>query len=331
MDRRKQQSMSRTGNVNRKTSQRSVPIGRPIANTQMYILDSHLQPVPIGITGELYIGGVNVARGYLNRPALTAEKFLPDPFFNHGKTSPYSPLPLPTPHLYKTGDLARYRPDGAIDYLGRLDHQVKLRGFRIELGEIETVLVQHPTVQAAIVIDREMALGDKQLVAYVVALPGQTIVPQDLQAFLHQQLPEYMVPAAVVTLDALPVNANGKLDRKALPAPEQRQFDQKPFVAPQTLTEKTLAGIWQDVLGLEQVSIHDNFLELGGHSLLATQVVSRSRSLFQVDLSLRHLFESPTVVALATVIEQLQSSSPSMPTIGAISRSARRVKRSSLQ
>jgi acyl carrier protein len=165
----------------------------------------------------------------------------------------------------------------------------------------------------------------------VVALPGQTIVPQDLQAFLHQQLPEYMVPAAVVTLDALPVNANGKLDRKALPAPEQRQFDQKPFVAPQTLTEKTLAGIWQDVLGLEQVSIHDNFLELGGHSLLATQVVSRSRSLFQVDLSLRHLFESPTVGALATVIEQLQSSSPSMPTIGAISRSARRVKRSSLQ
>ncbi|MBD1865229.1 MULTISPECIES: non-ribosomal peptide synthetase [Trichocoleus] len=303
--------------------QRSVPIGRPIANTQMYVLDSQLQPVPIGIVGELYIGGVNVARGYLNRPELTAERFIHDPFVGNGE-------PPPTPRLYKTGDLACYRPDGAIDYLGRIDHQVKLRGFRIELGEIESVLTQHPTVQAAIVIDRETALGDKQLVAYVVALPGQTILSQDLQAFLHQQLPEYMVPAAVVTLDTLPVNANGKLDRKALPAPEQTQSE-TPFVAPQTLIEKTLAGIWQDVLGLEQISIHDNFLELGGHSLLATQVISRSRSLFQVDISLRHLFESPTVTALATVIEQLQGSSSVVPAIGAISRSARRVKRSSLQ
>ncbi|MBD2036129.1 AMP-binding protein, partial [Leptolyngbya sp. FACHB-321] len=291
---------------------------------------AQLQSVPIGITGELYIGGVNVARGYLNRPALTAERFLPDPFFKLGKNHPTLHSPLPTPHLYKTGDLARYRPDGAIDYLGRIDHQVKLRGFRIELGEIEAVLAQHLTVQTAIVIDRETALGDKQLVAYVVALPGQTIVPHDLQAFLHQKLPEYMVPTAVVTLNALPVNANGKLDRKALPAPEQMPSEH-PFVAPQTLTEKALAGIWQDVLDLEQISIHDNFLELGGHSLLATQVVSRSRSLFQVDVSLRHLFESPTIAALATVIEQLQSSSSPVPTIGAISRSARRVKRSSLQ
>jgi amino acid adenylation domain-containing protein len=304
---------------------RSVPIGRPIANTQIYVLDSHLQPVPIGVVGELYIGGVNVARGYLNRPALTAEKFIPNPFQSRSQT-------LGTSTLYKTGDLARYRPDGAIDYLGRIDHQVKIRGFRIELGEIETVLSTHPTVQTVVVVDRETALGDKQLVAYVVALPGETIVPQDLQAFLHQQLPEYMVPTAVVVLNTLPVNANGKLDRKALPAPEQVHTEKTPFVAPRTPVEEALASIWQDVLGVEHVSIHDNFLELGGHSLLATQVVSRSRSLFQVDVSLRHLFESPTVAELAAIIEQLQSgSSPPPTTIGTISRSGRRVKRSSLQ
>jgi amino acid adenylation domain-containing protein len=306
-------------------NQTVVPIGRPIANTQIHLLDQHLQPVPIGVVGELYIGGVNVARGYLNRPELTQERFIPDPY--PSPLTPYSSL------LYKTGDLARYRPDGSIEYLGRIDHQVKIRGFRIELGEIAAVLAQHAAVREAIAIDRETTSGDKQLVAYLIA--AQALMPetQELQAFLQQHLPEYMIPAAFVWLETFPVTANGKLDRQALPNPEPIALELKDsFVAPRTPVEVTLAGIWQEVLGLPQVGVHDNFLALGGHSLLATQVISRSRSSFQVEISLRHLFESPTIAALATAIEHLQKSSPALRSspIGAVSRDARRVKRSAL-
>lgn len=308
---------------------RTVPIGRPIANTQIYLLDAQLQPVPVGVPGELYIGGVNVARGYLNRPELTAERFIANPFpILPGMTT----RPDWSDRLYKTGDLARYCPNGAIEYLGRLDHQVKLRGFRIELGEIEAVLGQYPTVQAVVVLDQEMASGDRQLVAYVVPVAEKVIVPYDLQAFLQRKLPDYMVPSAFVTLDQLPITANGKLDRKALPAPESLQPHLgSQFVAPRTPIETALAAIWQEVLEVEVVGIHDHFLELGGHSLLATQVISRSRHLLQVELSFRHLFEAPTIAELALVIEQLQgmASSPNR-SISPVSRDARRIKRSAL-
>ncbi|MBL1175482.1 amino acid adenylation domain-containing protein [Pantanalinema sp. GBBB05] len=307
----------------------TVPIGHPISNTQIYLLDSQLQPVPVGVPGELYIGGVNVARGYLNRPELTAERFIANPLpILPGMTT----RPAWSDRLYKTGDLARYRPDGAIEYLGRIDHQVKIRGFRIELGEIEAVLGQYPTVRTVVVLDREMASGDRQLVAYVVPVAEKVIVPYDLQAFLQRKLPEYMVPSAFVTLDQLPVTANGKLDRKALPVPEALQSHLgSQFVAPRTTTERALAVIWQEVLELEQVGIHDHFLELGGHSLLVTQVISRSRQAFQVELAFRHLFEAPTIAELAVVIEELQSTASSRTSsITALSRDARRIKRSVL-
>ncbi|MGI0489248.1 amino acid adenylation domain-containing protein [Pantanalinema rosaneae CENA516] len=307
---------------------RTVPIGRPIANTQIYLLDQQLQPVPVGIPGELYIGGVNVARGYLNRPELTAERFIANPLpMLPGMTT----RPAWSDRLYRTGDLGRYRPDGAIEYLGRIDHQVKIRGFRIELGEIEAVLGQYPTVQAVVVLDRETASGDRQLVAYVVPVAEKMIVPSDLQAFLQRKLPEYMVPSAFVTLEQLPMTANGKLDRHALPAPEPLlPHSGQPFVPPRTPTETTLAAIWQEVLEVKQVGIHDHFLELGGHSLLATQVISRSRHLLQVDLSFRHLFEAPTIAELAVVVERLQSTASSHSSIPTLSRDARRMKRSAL-
>jgi amino acid adenylation domain-containing protein len=274
------------------------PIGRPISNTQVYILDTQMQPVPIGIPGELYIGGVGLAQGYLNRPELTTEKFIPNPFSN-----------VPGARLYKTGDLARYLTDGNIEYLGRLDDQVKIRGFRIELGEIEAVLGQHPAVRKTVVIVREDIPGNKRLVAYVVVnqLTAPTI-PQ-LQQFLKQKLPEYMVPSAIVLLDALPLTPNGKIDRRALPAPDAvRSEGEAAYAAPRTPVEEMLAGIWADVLGVNQVGIHDNFFELGGHSLLATQLVSRLRDTFCVELPLRGLFESPTVVELAERIEAVHRS-----------------------
>lgn len=268
----------------------SVAIGRPIANTQIYLLDPHLQPVPIGVPGELYIGGDGVARGYLNRSDLTAQRFIPNPFSDRQGN-----------RLYKTGDLARYLPDGNIEYLGRIDYQVKIRGFRIELGEIETVMRQHPAVREAIAIVREQP--QKSLVAYVV--PNQHPAPaiNDLRSFLKERLPEYMVPAAFVLMDALPLTANGKVDRQALPTPEGERPVEGTFVAANTPLEEMLAGIWTQILGLEQVGIHDNFFELGGHSLLATQAISQVRQTFQVEIPLRRLFEAPTVAELAKQIE----------------------------
>jgi amino acid adenylation domain-containing protein len=275
----------------------SIPIGRPIANTQLYILDSQLQPVPIGVPGELYIGGAGLARGYLNRPDLTVEKFIPNPFSAE-----------PGSRLYKTGDLARYLSDGEIEFLGRIDHQVKIRGFRVELGEIETLLRQHPAVREAAVLARESPETGKRLVAYLVSKEESRPLVSELRGFLKQKLPDYMIPSVVAFLEALPRTSNGKVDRRALPAPEQNRPEQEnPFVPPSTVAEKTIAEIWARVLKVDRVGIHDNFFELGGHSLLAIEIVSRLRDVFQIDLPLRSLFENPAVAALAAQIAETKA------------------------
>lgn len=261
------------------------PIGRAIANMQIYILDRHLQPLPIGVPGELYIGGVAIARSYINSPELTAEKFIPNPFAKDGS------------RLYKTGDRARYLPDGNIEFLGRIDNQVKVRGFRIELGEIETVLAAHPQVREAVVIAIDQP-GNKRLVAYIV--PKQHLDISELISYLKQKLPDYMLPSAFVKLlDALPLTPSGKTDRRALPAPLSRERNVSTnLIPPRTATEEVLTGIWSDVLGLEQVGIYDNFFALGGHSLLAMQVIARLRETFKVELPISCLFDYPTVVEL---------------------------------
>ena len=271
----------------------AVPIGRPIPNAQVYILDDLLRLLPIGVAGDLYIGGVGMARGYVRRPDLTAEKFIPDPFSGE-----------PGARLYKTGDIARYRPDGNIEFLGRTDHQVKIRGFRIELGEIEGTLEQHPAVLQAIVQPQEVAPGEKRLVAYVVAERESRPTAGELRGFLNDKLPEHMVPAVFVLLDAFPLTTNGKVNRRALPTPDDRRPElEQVFVACRTPTEELLAAIWSQVLGIERVGIYDNFFQLGGHSLLATQVVSRIREAFQVEMPLRRLFEAPTVAGLAESVD----------------------------
>jgi amino acid adenylation domain-containing protein len=276
-----------------------IPLGRPIDNTQIYILDPYLHPVPIGVPGELYIGGVGLARSYLKRPDLTAEKFVPCPFGGEAGA-----------RLYRTGDLARYLPNGNIEFLGRIDQQVKIRGFRIELGEIETVLRQHAAVGEAGVIVREDEPNDKKLVAYFVPkeAPAPTII--ELRSFLKQKLPEYMVPSIFVTLDALPLTPNGKVDRRALPTPDHsRREVANLFVAPRTPVEQALADIWAEVLKLKQVGVQDDFFDLGGHSLLATQVTSRVRNNFHIEFPLRALFENPTIADLAVQIAQMQARS----------------------
>ncbi|GHO51755.1 hypothetical protein KSB_02300 [Ktedonobacter robiniae] len=274
-----------------------VPIGYPIANTQIYILNRYGQPVPVGVQGELHIGGVGVARGYLNRPELTAERFIADPF--SARTDA---------RLYRTGDLACYAPGGEIEYLGRLDDQVKLRGFRIELGEIEARLRHYPAVREVAVIVREDVPGDKRLVAYIVWNKDQAVAIRTLRQYLLQQMPEYMVPSAFVELAELPLSPNGKIDRRALPASTETRSDLlADFVAPRTSTEEILATTWAQVLGIEQVGIHDNFFALGGHSLLAAQVISHVRAILQVILPLRALFEAPTVAQLAEHIEQAKT------------------------
>ncbi|MFN6442085.1 MAG: amino acid adenylation domain-containing protein, partial [Nostoc sp. DedSLP01] len=303
---------------------KTVPIGRPISNTQIYILDQNLQPVPVGVPGELHIGGVGLAKGYLNRPELTQEKFIPNPFSGSREPgeqrsrgvrerrrkivpSPVSSLQSPaSPRLYKTGDLARYLPDGNIEYLGRIDNQVKIRGFRIELGEIEAALSQHQDVQTSVVIVREDIPGDKRLVSYIVLQPEQTPTVKELRSFLKEKLPEYMLPSAIVILESLPLTSNGKIDRRALPAPELSSTLSDKYVAPRTPLEEILALIWQQVLKIEFVGRHDNFFTLGGHSLLATQLVSRVRSSLKVELPLRSLFAAPTIAELAPLIQQLQ-------------------------
>jgi amino acid adenylation domain-containing protein len=274
----------------RGSARQTIPIGRPIANTQAYILDTARQLVPVGVPGELYIGGAGLAAGYLHRPDLTAERFVPNPFSADRGA-----------RLYRTGDLVRYLPDGAIEYLGRLDTQVKFRGYRIELGEVETALRRHPAVGKCVVVVREDGPGSQQIVAYVVPA-GVPPVPDELRAALRATVPDYMVPTAFVLLDALPLTPNGKVDRQALPAPDLDVERSHAFRAPSTTAEVALAAIWAEVLGVSGVGTDDNFFALGGHSLSAVQVLTRARKVFGLDIPLRALFEQPTLGGFAEYV-----------------------------
>jgi amino acid adenylation domain-containing protein len=271
---------------------RTVPIGRPIANTQVYILDKHMRLCPTGVAGDLYIGGAGVAAGYLSDPEQTAARFVPDLFSSN-----------PGSRLYRTGDLARHLPGGNIEFLGRGDLQVKVRGYRIELGEIEATLSEHPLIRQAIVVLRHDG-GRERLVAYVISSklrPGNTV---EITEFLKERLPDYMVPAPIVVMRAFPTTPNGKVDRSALPVPEEAQGANRVLVAPQTFVEVELAKIWASLLRIEKLSVHDDFFDLGGHSLLATQVVSRVRRVFDKEIPLRSIFDAPTIAKLAGVIEE---------------------------
>ncbi|HYT32145.1 MAG TPA: non-ribosomal peptide synthetase, partial [Thermoanaerobaculia bacterium] len=287
-----------------RTAEGPVTIGRPISNKRVYLFDGRLQPVPIGVSGDLYVAGAGVARGYRKRPEMTAEKFLADPF-REGE------------RMYRTGDRGRFLSDGQIQFLGRTDHQVKIRGYRIEIGEIEQALTRHPEILACAVAAREEKPGDKRLVGYVVSRTGSSPSVMELRGYLKSTLPDYMVPSTFVFLDALPLTPNGKLDRRALPAPEQTRPElEDVFVAPRNALEQTVARIWGQVLGLEKVGVHDNFFELGGHSLLATLVFARLQKAFPVAPPLRALFEKPTVAELSVAIEELgqgRAGSPRSP------------------
>ncbi|MEU3252591.1 amino acid adenylation domain-containing protein [Streptomyces sp. NPDC006997] len=281
------------------TDRRPVPIGRPIANTRLYVLDQRSRPVPVGVPGELHIGGRGLARGYLNRPDLTAERFVDDPF-------------VPGARVYRTGDLARYRADGALEFLGRVDHQIKLRGQRIELGEIEAVLTAHEAVREAVVVAREHAPGDVRLAAYVTPAADTAPAPGDLATHLRRSLPEYMVPASFTTLERLPLTPSGKTDRKALPAPETTRPDLGTrFVAPRDETEHALAALWRDLLGVERVGTRDNFFDLGGHSLLMAEFRTVLAASLGHDLTMVELFQHPTVGSLAEYLSGARAASGS--------------------
>jgi acyl-CoA synthetase (AMP-forming)/AMP-acid ligase II/acyl carrier protein len=270
------------------------PIGGPLANTRFYVVDPNLEPVPLGVPGELLIGGVGVARGYRNLPELTAERFVPDPFRGEGE------------RVYRTGDQVRLRSDGTLEFLGRLDQQVKLRGFRIELEEVEAVLDRHPDVRTSVAAVREDANGERLLVGYVVLEAASAVTTEALRRYLAASLPAYMVPAVVLPLDELPVTANGKLDRAALPAPGITRAaalaDQ--YVAPQSPLEEQLADIWASLLPVDRIGVDDDFFDLGGHSMLALRLVARIYEAFGVDLFLTAVFEHPTVRGLAEVVTE---------------------------
>lgn len=275
----------------------AVPIGTPIANFQLFIVDRNLQPQPVGIPGELLIGGVGLARGYLGRPDLTAEKFIPDPFTG-----------TPGARIYRSGDLCRYRSDGTIEFLGRIDHQVKVRGFRIELGEVESVIDTHPAVAESAVVVRGDTPGDRRLAAYVVLKNGPGLQAGELRTYLKERLPEYMLPSVTVFMETFPLSPSGKVDRRALPAPDGSQRGvENAYVAPRNSMEEQLAMHCRELLGVERVGIYDNFFELGGHSLLATQFVSRVEESFHVHLPLRSLFERPTIAELGEEIQRARS------------------------
>lgn len=272
-----------------------VPIGRPIANTKIYILDKYLYPSPIGIPGELFIAGDGLARGYVQKPDLTAERFLPELFSIQGGT-----------RQYRSGDRVRYRNDGNLEFIGRIDRQVKVRGYRIELGEIESALHKHPTVQEVVVLCREDLPGDKQLVAYMVLAKGASPDDSLLRTYLNKHLPKYMIPSQLVFLESLPLTSNGKVDKQALPVPEMKdRIQEMAYAAPNTVLEELLVQVWQEVLHLDLIGIHDNFFKLGGHSLLATRMISRLRHVLELDLPLRTLFEHPTIAQLALAIDFL--------------------------
>ncbi len=274
-----------------------IPIGRPIANVQAYILDRHLQPVPLGVPGELHIGGAGLGRGYLNRPDLTDSKFIPNPFSED-----------PEARLYKTGDSARYLPDGNIEFIGRIDFQVKIRGFRIELGEIEAVLEQHPAVQQTVVLAREDVPGEKRLVAYVITNQDKAVTSSQLRSFLKEKLPDYMIPFAFLMLENLPMTPNGKVDRRALPAPEIKGVEEeRVIVAPRDVLELQLVKIWEEILGIDVIGINDNFFELGGHSLLVMRLISQLNEIFGKNLPLVAVFEAPTIKQLANMMRQESS------------------------
>ncbi|MEH1017432.1 amino acid adenylation domain-containing protein [Micromonospora sp. CPCC 206060] len=281
-----------TGDLPGERVEAALPIGRPVPGTRAYVVDDHLNPVPVGVPGELLLGGVRLARGYLNRPGLTADRFVPDPFGSG-----------PGGRLYRSGDLVRYRPDGTIEFLGRIDQQVKIRGFRIELGEIESALAEHPAVRAVVVVARETQPGEKGLVAYLVCRDGTPPAVSELRAHLRDRLPDYMVPAQWMVLDALPLTASKKVDRRALPAPVPVRADVgRAYEAPRTPVEETVAGVWATVLEVDRVGVHDDFFDLGGHSLLATRVLAHLRQSFDIDLPLRLLFEQTTVADLADAV-----------------------------
>ena len=297
----------------RRLAEAPATIGRPISNKRIYVLDRHLEPVPIGVAGDLFVAGAGVARGYLGRPDATAERFLADPFRGGAE------------RMYRTGDRGRHLPDGRIQFLGRLDDQVKVRGYRIELGEIETALSKHPSIRACAVAAREEPSGDKRLVGYVVSRDGAALSPGEIRAFLKTTLPEFMIPSRFLFLEALPLTSNGKVDRRALPEPEASRPElEDAFLAPRNAVEDAVAAIWRQVLGLERIGVRDNFFDLGGHSLLAMQVISRARDAFQVELPLRALFESPTVAGLAAEIEKAKGleGGARRPPIAAVSRRA---------
>ncbi len=296
--------VSTCAEVEEGASSAAPPIGRPLPNTQAYVLDAHLQPLPIGVPGELLVGGVQLAAGYWNRPELTAEKFIPDPFST-----------TPGARLYRTGDLVRYLPDGNIEFLGRIDNQVKIRGFRIEPGEIEAQLAQHPAVREVAVIAREDTPGDKRLVAYLVVADSPRNLADQLRALVCATSPEYMVPGYFVILEALPLTPNGKLDRKALPTPSADALaPREGSVASRTPTEEIVMGVFRKVLGRADFGVFDNFFDLGGHSLMAARLVSQLRGASGLDLPLRNLFERPTVAALAERIDALAWAAGARPT-----------------
>jgi len=334
-------------------ARQTVPIGRPIANTQIYLLDAQLDPVPIGVSGELYIGGVQLARGYFARPDLTAERFIPNPFAEVSGSG-YGVLgaevsdirhPTPDPRLYRTGDQARYAPDGSIEYLGRLDDQIKIHGYRIELGEIEAILAQHHAVRAVAVVLWEQRPGDQRLLAYVV--PAETLNDErrtmngpewsssafsvqrsalvaELRTFLQERLPSYMIPAQIIVLEALPLTVNGKLDRRALPAPETTNLAQGgTYIAPRTATEIAIAQLWADLLHMERVSIRDNFFELGGNSILVVRLMAQIRTQFGQDLPVATLFQGPTIEHLAHQLQTQPDRKPTSPLVGLQTRGSK--------
>lgn len=275
------------------------PIGKAAVNVQVYLLDGNFQPVPIGVPGELYVSGDGLARGYLNRANLTNQKFLPNPFQEAGDRRGE----IGGARLYKTGDLARYLPDGNIEFLGRIDDLVKVRGFRVELGEVEAVLSRHPQINQAVAKVHGESAREKYLVAYFVPIPGESVTVEQLRTFLTEQLPDYMIPSAFVEMESFPLTPNGKVNRRTLPEPTTNRPElSQTFVEPRTPTEEILAGIWRDILGLERVGIYDNFFDLGGHSLLATQVIALTRKAFGIELPLLSLFESPAIAPLAQKI-----------------------------
>jgi amino acid adenylation domain-containing protein len=281
-----------------------ISIGHPIANTQVYLEDRWGHLVPIGVPGELSIGGAGVARGYWQRPDITAERFVPNPY-----------SATPGSRLYKTGDLVRARAAGQLEWLARLDHQIKLRGYRIELGEIETTLRRHPSVQEVVGLCREDVPGEKQVVAYIVSAKGFSPDASLLRTYLKKLLPEYMLPSLFVFLETLPLTPNGKVDKQALPVPEMADRTQgMPYVAPRTVLEELLVEVWQEVLKVERIGIHDNFFELGGHSLLATRVIARLRNALELDIPLRTLFEYPVIASLSMELDaQLADIFPEWP------------------